>query len=628
MTAALHLVDESGHLDVDQHMLVLGAFEEVALLAGEQTPLNEVLRLVGRRLCELLEVARCSVYLRREDGLFQGRVGYCQSNPNFDSQVSKLLAGVDRDRFTAEVVATRAPVFVHDARTDPRTVQRTMRQWGVHDMLGVPLVVDSEVIGIIFVDDEDRDHAYSTRDVLVAQAFAGLSALAVRQAWLHQQLAGRAQIIEQQSKALTETNGVHSAVIRALLDGADLQQLLELTVDLLGKPVVLYSPSFHTISWAAPSGRTRSGSPALTRAQVAIPWVRAELDKLEKSTTVTLRATRELTCRRLLTRLAANGRCIGYLELCELDAPFRSIDARALEQAAMAMAVKIMATRQGEEEDRERRDEFCADLLYGRRDHTVLATRAARFGVDPKKPHVVVRVQHRGAGQHGGTARHWRQAVAAAFRAELESASVVASTSAPSAELFLVELTRSTATSASVAAALRPALPGLQDALLVERIVVSDVYRSLTDLPRATEQLRDLTDLLTEVVQAPLVTTAREYELFRLIGRREGLGGMRRHASQLLRPLLAHDAETGGDLLATLRAYAASHAHVGPTASALDVHPNTVRYRLGRIRELSTIDPEDLSSLVAAALAIQALELLEIPDPLAGSIEARAETAG
>jgi hypothetical protein len=57
---------------------VVAAFEEVALLTtSEKVPLNDVLRLVGRRLCELLGVSRCSVYLRREDGLFQGQVGYC-----------------------------------------------------------------------------------------------------------------------------------------------------------------------------------------------------------------------------------------------------------------------------------------------------------------------------------------------------------------------------------------------------------------------------------------------------------------------------------------------------------------------------------------------------------------------
>jgi DNA-binding PucR family transcriptional regulator len=49
---------------------------------------------------------------------------------------------------------------------------------------------------------------------------------------------------------------------------------------------------------------------------------------------------------------------------------------------------------------------------------------------------------------------------------------------------------------------------------------------------------------------------------------------------------------------ATLRAYADESMNLTRAAEALHVHPNTLRYRLGRIRERSGRDPYDFNQLV------------------------------
>jgi sugar diacid utilization regulator len=50
-------------------------------------------------------------------------------------------------------------------------------------------------------------------------------------------------------------------------------------------------------------------------------------------------------------------------------------------------------------------------------------------------------------------------------------------------------------------------------------------------------------------------------------------------------------------LVETLRAYAASDLNVAAAARALDVHPNTVHYRLGRVQEIAERDPRRFSDL-------------------------------
>lgn len=57
------------------------------------------------------------------------------------------------------------------------------------------------------------------------------------------------------------------------------------------------------------------------------------------------------------------------------------------------------------------------------------------------------------------------------------------------------------------------------------------------------------------------------------------------------------------DLVATLRVFAANDLNVSKTAPALNVHPNTVRYRLDRVRSVTGRDPRrflDLVDLLAA----------------------------
>jgi PucR family transcriptional regulator, purine catabolism regulatory protein len=78
----------------------------------------------------------------------------------------------------------------------------------------------------------------------------------------------------------------------------------------------------------------------------------------------------------------------------------------------------------------------------------------------------------------------------------------------------------------------------------------------------------------------------------------------RRH----LGPLIEHDSARKGALVATLRAYLET-GEQQQAAQRLRVHPNTLRYRLDRIREITGLDLEDPETRLnlAVALRVQAL---------------------
>jgi DNA-binding PucR family transcriptional regulator len=68
--------------------------------------------------------------------------------------------------------------------------------------------------------------------------------------------------------------------------------------------------------------------------------------------------------------------------------------------------------------------------------------------------------------------------------------------------------------------------------------------------------------------------------------------------------LAAHDAERGGELVTSVLAHLDALGDVRAAAAALNVHPNTLRYRLRRARELSGIDLDDPRERLACHLQL------------------------
>jgi DNA-binding PucR family transcriptional regulator len=96
-----------------------------------------------------------------------------------------------------------------------------------------------------------------------------------------------------------------------------------------------------------------------------------------------------------------------------------------------------------------------------------------------------------------------------------------------------------------------------------------------------------------------------------------------------VRAFIDEDLRKQGQLIATLREYAACDLNARRAAAALFVHRNTVLYRLQRVAELTGLDPHvlpELLDLITAARLVQGLAPREVTartgasvTPLAGS---------
>jgi hypothetical protein len=135
-----------------------------------------------------------------------------------------------------------------------------------------------------------------------------------------------------------------------------------------------------------------------------------------------------------------------------------------------------------------------------------------------------------------------------------------------------------------------------------ERTGISPPYRSLADTPRALH--------LAQAALAGLQPGRAEVRAFSssplaaLMVRDPDEG--RRLAEQVLGPVLGLPAEDREPLLQTLDAYLDHDGSAERAAEVLYCHPNTVRYRLRRLQELtgrSLSDPHSVAELATAAYA-------------------------
>lgn len=77
---------------------------------------------------------------------------------------------------------------------------------------------------------------------------------------------------------------------------------------------------------------------------------------------------------------------------------------------------------------------------------------------------------------------------------------------------------------------------------------------------------------------------------------------------ETVRPLSDYDVRKRAELLPTLRAYVAADFNVTKAAAQLSVNPNTVVYRLRRIRDLTGRDPSAADDLLLFALGLRLLD--------------------
>lgn len=484
------------------------------------------------------------------------------------------------------VARTGAPYSVLCYRTDESIehtpeIDRTVAAEGMCSLLGVPVVLDQRVIGVLMACHREQ-RTFSGRDVNALAMLAAHAAVAIDNSRLLGEARAAADdlrvanaTIRSHAEDLERIAEVHERLTRLVLDGKGVDDVVEAAADSVGGcGVALLDRDGAVVTGAGPAGGPGVDDPAPI-------------------------------CREALAagRTVVNGRLCAVPMITESDhlgtmvmrgrSPIGDIDRRTVEAAALVASLVLVTRRRVAETEAQVRGELLEDLLTTPpRQRDLLGHRARLLGVDLAAHHVVVVAR---TGERGRERHH---AAAAALARRCGGLATCRKE-----EVVLL-------------------LPGTDPGRLAREVVheLSGPARPVTagaaaagtsdDVPAAYREAAHCARALLALDRAGEGADAGELgSVGILFGSRRDIGSF---IGSVLGPLLDYDEARGTDLARTLAVFCATGQNSANTAQRLHLHTNTVAQRLARVGRLlgeSWRDPERL-------LEIQiALRLLRISRP-------------
>ncbi|MFD8207619.1 helix-turn-helix domain-containing protein [Streptomyces sp. NPDC059695] len=551
--------------------------------------LDAVLRAIVQRARSLLgtEVAYLSLndpaagdtYMRVTEGSVSAR--FQQVRLGMGEGLGGLVAQTARPYVTDDYF--QDPRFQHT-----RSIDAAVRDEGLVAILGVPLSLGSQVIGVLFAADR-RARVFEREQVALLASFAAHAAVAIDTANLLAEtrsalaeLERANDIIREHSGVIERASEVHDRLSELVLRGGGVHDVAHAVSEVLGGTV--------EFTEAGAGSARRAGGHAVREGD---DWVAA---------------------------VSAGGETLGALVLHgqpDLD----PVDQRTLERAALVTSLLLLARRSAGEAEQRVRGELLDDLIDAPdRDRSLLRERAARLRTDSDAPHVVLAARiDRAAGgpadpdagrrESADRRRLWSAAShLAATRHGLASAR-------DGGTVLLLPLGQGE----SAAELARQTARGLGGTLR-EPVTVgaSAPVRALLDRPDqvavAYGEARRCLDALGLLHRSGQGAAAEDLGFLGLLlaDGRDIEGFVDRTIGQVV----GYDRRRGTDLVRTLDAYFASGMSPARTKDELHVHVNTVAQRLERVGRL--LGPDWQSP--ARALEIQlALRLHALSDVVTGA---------
>ena len=371
---------------------VLDSFAGVVEAIDSNATVDEILHLVARKICELVACSRCGVYLKHsETGLYRGHAIESSSHGG-DGPIQRLICGTEADGLTREILATKEPVLVHNAQNDPRTVRSIMRSFGVRSMLGVPMIVREDVVGILFLDNERVLHPFSHQQQAVAATFAQLAGVAILQAQRAVLLRSNMRTIARQNDLLRQCSAIEERLTRLVLEGGTLMDIAQAASELTGKPCTIHDRGFRRLAAGRPPGHDGPMPTVLEPDHRSRPEIATALAAFKPGRPAVIGASpcAGLLHRSLVMPVSLHGDSWGYFVLMEFGSRFTGLDTAVLRRAATAVAFELAVEQRAAVADLHARQTLVRDLINGMEDEAAIVRRAELLGFRVSSPQMVV----------------------------------------------------------------------------------------------------------------------------------------------------------------------------------------------------------------------------------------------
>lgn len=478
------------------------------------------------------------------------------------------------------VMATRMPFtttdYLHDTRFphEPR-FDDIFRAEGISALVGVPLIWEDEVIGLLFAADRyPRTHTAQTISIL--STLATHAAVAIKNARAFEQARAAVQAaeaagaeLERHARQVQAAAVAHDQLTSLLARGASLASLCESVARLMEGSVLVLDEAAQVIARGAAPGYDGRGPGTYTPHGEHSSAIAAALRRSRElgRSTIALEADGE-SCR--VSAVIGGGDLLGSVLLFrrgELD----EMSVGSFERAASIVSIVLLSRERIEATRSRDLSTLLRGLASPRQDDLgLLCERAARFGVDLSQPSSLLLVDT-GETQAAHAARRLRAAnlLPYAICDELDGVLVIlcATTRAGDVRRVLAERAR--------------------EAFGAEyRGIVSRPLAAPAEIPGVYVMLRRALPVLRRIGVQGQVVGQNEMALYSTLFETHDQASLAGFLDATIGVLTAYDRKRGTELAATLLHYFECNQNAKLAAQRLAIHVNTVRQRLATIEGL------------------------------------------
>ncbi len=415
-----------------------------------------------------------------------------------------------------------------------------------------------------------------------------------------------AEIVNEERSLRERADNIHRRMTRLVLEGGRLSDLAETLASFLERSVLIESSAFEVLATAqhgpVDESRRRAVEAGRTTPDRALRLLKhgiyAELQ--QKLRPVRMAALPELgmTMERVVAPVVAGREIYGYIWIVAGDRPLAALDELAIDHAATVAALVMLKEQAVREAQHAVRGDFLTQMLGPAVEpDSYTLERAHLVGYQFDHPHQALFVMGQaaaggGADQLTGRLDRW-------LRTTGEWGLVVA---------------RERGTAMIVEAKLPAAGQTLAERLVNELshpvqplvVGVGTVQTDDRSLRRTYEEALEAADIGQRLGQAPRVVCFWELGLLDWLYHLPPETLSANAFLAKVRLLAEHDTRANTDMVRTLSAYLRYGGALAEAAAAINIHRNTLLYRLGRMEEIAGIDLKDVGQRFNLYVALQA----------------------
>jgi hypothetical protein len=478
------------------------------------------------------------------------------------------------------VVRTRLPFTTTDYLSDTRfahdaALDATFRDEGIAAVVGVPLLWEDEVIGLLFVGD--RYHrTHTAQNISILSTLATHAAVAIKNAMAFEHASealARAETaraeLERHARKVQAAAEAHEQMTSLLARGASLATLCEAVARLLEGSVLVLDDAAEVIARGSAPGYTGEGAQRYeAHGSHSSALAKALRHSRQIGRSALAYEVEGESCR--ASAVIAGDDVLGAVLLFRRE-PLDEMSIRTFERSTSVVGIVLLARERMEASQTRDQAALLRALVSPRQDDLhLLCERAGRFGLGLSQPCSLLLLEM-GDPHASHAARRLRagKLLPGAVFDEMDGVLTIlcATTQAEDVRRTMTELARADFGGDYCGVLSRPlAGPAL--------------------LPAAFVTLRRALPVLRRIGARGRVVGQNEMALYSTLFETHDQASLAAFLETTIGALTAHDEKRGSELAPTLLSYFDSNQNAKLAAQRLGIHVNTVRQRLASIEDL------------------------------------------